>query len=381
MTGTLELTAGSVVGEAAHRAGVDPERFRFRDALDRLTGSLAREGRLTPDGARTVRATLVATLEQQITLDRLIERHPEILATPVPRPIVITGLLRTGTTLVHNLLAQHPGLRVPALWELMNPATERQDQQGYEVLADRAQHYVDEYNKVAPELPRIHFLDARRPDECQRLIGTTFASMVYEMRYRVPSYGAWLRDKDMVEEYRYHRRQVQAMLWRIPGAPVVLKCPFHLWSLTALAAVYPDARVIHMHRDPAETVPSTASLCSVIRRARSERVDRTEIGHQWLHRIEPIMTDVEETRRALPPGQVLDVRYRDLVRDPVAQIARICAFAGVPMTPAATTGAQAYLAANSATRHGRHDYHPAQFGLDAADLSRRFTAYRETFGC
>lgn len=381
MTGTLELTADSVVSEAARRRGVEPEEFRFRTSLDRLTDSLARESHLTAEGSRIVRSTLVATLELQITLDRLIARHPEIVTTPVPRPIFITGLLRTGTTLVHNLLAQHPDLRVPALWELMNPATERQNASGYTELADQAQRYVDEYHKVAPELPRIHFLDARRPDECQRLVGNTFASMVYEMRYRAPAYGAWLAGKDMTAEYQYHRRQVQAMLWRMPGAPVVLKCPFHLWSLTALTAAYPDARVIHMHRDPAETVPSTASLCAVIRRARSERVDRIEIGRQWLRRIEPVITDVADTRRAIPAGQVLDVRYRDLVRDPVAQIARICDFAGVPMTEAATTGAHAYLAGNGPARHGQHRYHPAEFGLDAADLSRRFTAYRETFDC
>ncbi|MEV4344461.1 sulfotransferase [Actinoplanes sp. NPDC049596] len=381
MTGILELTGASIVREAAQRQDADPAEFRFLEPLDRLADSLAREARLTPEGSRIVRSSLVATLERQITLDRLIHRHPEITATPVPRPIIITGLLRTGTTLVHNLLAQHPGLRVPALWELLDPATERLGAAEYEAMADRAQDYVDEYNRVAPQLPRIHFLDARRPDECHRLIGTTFASMVYEMRYRVPGYGAWLAGQDLTEQYRYHRRQLQALLWRVPGAPVVLKCPFHLWSLPALIAAYPDARIVHMHRDPAETVPSTASLCAAIREARSDRVDRAEIGPYWLRRIEPIITDVAATRRAVPAGQILDVRYRDLVRDPVGQAGRICDFAGVPMTAVATDAARAYLAGNGAGKHGRHEYHPADFGLDAAGLSRRFTAYRETFGC
>jgi hypothetical protein len=187
VTGTLELTADSVVSEAARRGGVEPEEFRFRASLDRLTDSLARESHLTAEGSRIVRSTLVATLEQQLTLDRLIARHPEIVTTPVPRPIFITGLLRTGTTLVHNLLAQHPHLRVPALWELMNPATERQDASGYTELAERTQRYVDEYHKVAPELPRIHFLDARRPDECHRLVGNTSWALSSTTRTRRPA--------------------------------------------------------------------------------------------------------------------------------------------------------------------------------------------------
>lgn len=381
MTGILALTADSILAEAAERAGVGTDDFHFEESLARLADALARQARLTPAGAPIVRSSLVATLEKQAALDRLIDRHPEILRTPVPRPVVITGLLRTGTTLVHNLLAQHPGLRVPALWELMNPATERLDPAGYEYLADRTQAYVDDYNKVSPALPKIHFLDARRPDECQRLVGNTFASMVYEMRYRVPSYGAWLAGRDLTEEYRYHRRQVQAILWRTPGAPVVLKCPFHLWSLPALMAVYPDARVVHLHRDPGETVPSTASLCAAIRVGRSDRVDRDEIGRQWLTRIEPVITDVGATRRAVPAGQLLDLRYRDLVGDPVAQVARICDFAGVTMTAAAETAMRAFLAGNGPAKHGRHSYTPAEFGLDAADLSRRFGDYRQTFDC
>jgi hypothetical protein len=248
-------------------------------------------------------------------------------------------------------------------------------------MADRAQAYVDEYNRMAPQLARIHFLDARRPDECHRLLGATFASMVYEMRYRVPEYGAWLAGRDLTAEYDYHRRQLQAIVWRIPGGPVVLKCPFHLWSLAALMRVYPDARIVHLHRNPAETVPSTASLCAAIRPARSGYVALPEIGRQWLARIEPVIADVAATRAAVPAGQLLDVRYRDLIADPLGVLGRISEFAGVPLTAEARTAMSRYLATNGQNRHGVHRYRAEDFGLDPADLSRRFAAYRGTFGC
>jgi hypothetical protein len=381
MVTTTELATEAIVADAAARTGVPPESFQFLTNLDRLASSLSDEARLTPSGRRAVAGALSSALVVQARLARLVERHPEIARWPVPRPVFVTGLLRTGTTLVHNLLAHHPGLRVPALWELMNPAEERGDTDRYRRLADEAQGYVDEYNRIAPDLRHIHYLDARRPDECHRLLGNTFASMVYEMRYRVPSYGAWLRDRDLTEEYHYHRQQLQALLWRSAGGPVVLKCPFHLWSIAELVAVYPDARIVQLHRDPAQTVPSTCSLCVAVREARSDQVDREEIGRQWLGRIDQVIGGVSAARELIPPGQLLDVRYADLVADPIGTVAEICDFIGVPMTGPAESAMRAYLRENSQTKHGVHRYRPEDFGLDGADLGHRFAQYRQTFDC
>jgi Sulfotransferase family len=376
-----ELTVDGIVAEAAVRTGADPAGFAFLDGLGRLADSLNSQGRLTPGGRGAVRAALVGSLATQAALDELCRRYPEIERQPVVRPVFILGLLRTGTTLLHNLLAQHPGMRVPQLWELMNPATPRLDATGYQRLADAAQSYVDDYNRLVPTLKAIHFLDARRPDECHRLVGNTFHSMVYEMRYRVPDFGAWLADRDLTEAYGYHRRQVRALAWRMPGNPLVFKCPFHLWSLRELLAVYPDARVVQLHRSPTETVPSTCSLCAAIRGARSDRVDHAEIGRYWLARIEAGLAANAEARSRVPAGQLLDVRYADLVADPVGTAARVCDFAGAPLTGEAEAAMRRYLDGNGQTRHGVHRYRPEDFGLDLADLDRRFAGYRDQFGC
>lgn len=379
MVTTVDLTDESVRAAAAARTGAPADSFLFPQALARLTRALDTEANLTPQGRVAVAGGLVSSLVTQARLAQLLTRHPEILAQPVNRPVIVTGLLRTGTTLVHNLLAEHPDLRVPALWELMNPAGERADPAAYERLADESQGYVDEYNARAPKLKHIHHLDARRPDECHRLLGNTFASMVYEMRYRVPSYGSWLRGRGLHEEYAYHRRQLQALLWRKPGGPVVLKCPFHLWSLDELLSTYPDARVVHMHRDPVATLPSTCSLCVAVREARTDQIDRAEIGRQWLSRVSPVIDDIDHTRVPVPPAQILDVSYAELMRDTVGTMARICTFAGAELTAEAETRMRRYLAQNGQAKHGVHRYRPEDFGLDTADLQTRFAAYRRRF--
>lgn len=375
-TELADLDPDGLRAEASRLTGTDG--FHFAEELDQLATALDGQARLTDDGRRAVRAGLVGALVTQAQLDDLVRRQPDIPDTPVPRPIFITGLLRTGTTLVHNLLAQHPDLRVPLLWELMNPAAGRLDDADQVRLTNRAQSYVEEYYQVAPDLAKIHFLDARRPDECHRLTGNALHSMVYEMRYRVPGYADWLARQDMTGAYRYHRLQLQAILWARPGHPVVLKCPFHLWRLDALLRVYPDARIVRMHRTPTATVPSTGSLCAAIRVARSGHLDRTEIGRQWLTRIESVLTG-DAARRAAPGGRVLDVRYADLVADPIGTLRRICDFAGVALTGTAAGRMRAYLAENPRTRHGVHRYTAADFGLREDDLDTRFADYRKQF--
>lgn len=377
----LAFAVDGLAADARAAVGAPPETpLRHLDALARLAAALDTEARLSAAGRPAVRAALVGALATQLRVAAAHREHPEIGRIPVAAPVFVIGLLRTGSTLVHNLLAQHPALRVPALWELMHPVSDDHTEAGFARLADATQTYVTEYYRVAPRLPAVHFLDARRPDECHRLTGNTFQTMVYEARYRVPSYSRWLAGADLTASYAEHRAQLQAILWRIPGGTVVCKDPFHLWSLPALAAAYPDARYIHLHRDPTEAVPSTCSLCVAIRMARSDRLDLPEIGRHWLAQIERAVRLAAAARRGPLAGRpVLDVRYRDLVRDPLGVLGTVCDFLGVPLTAAAERRMRAYLAENSQRKHGEHRYTAAEFGLSTADLDSRFTEYRDTY--
>ena len=380
MTALSAVLDPQVLAAAAReRAGAPPDApLRFLGPLQVLADALDREAGLTEAGARAVGSALTGALAAQLRLAAAYAEHPEIARVPVERPVFVIGLLRTGSTLVHNLLGLHPALRAPRLWELMNPVGGR-DRAEQDRLVTATQHYVDEYYKVAPLLPAIHFLDARRPDECHRLTGNAFRSMVHSMRYRVPSYGAWLAGQDLSDAYAFHREQLRAILWRRPGGPFVGKDPFHLWSLDALHAAYPDARYVHLHRDPAETVPSTCSLCAALRVARSDRVDRAEIGRQWLAEVDRALPLVMAARSGpLAGAPVLDVRYRDLVADPVRMLGTVLDFLGEPMTGEVERRMRAWMEADR-HRPGAHRYTAEDFGLSAAELDRRYADYRDTY--
>jgi hypothetical protein len=294
-----------------------------------------------------------------------------------PRPVFITGLLRTGTTFLHNLLAHHPGLRAPRLWELMSVADPRPPQMRIDECAD----YVERYYRAAPEFRAIHPLDPRLPEECHRLTANSFRHFIYGLRYNVPSYMDWLDRQPMTAAYRFHQLQLYCLLSADPEPPgvVVLKCPSHLWHLDALARVYPDATVIRLHRDPKVAIGSVCSLTAAVRAARSDDVSPSEIGAHWLDRAARALANTHrgEAPTDRPP---LDIRYADLVADPLRVAAGICEHIGVPVTAEARAAMARYLAAGADKPATAHRYRLTGFGLDADGLDRRLAGYRAEFG-
>lgn len=363
-----------LAGEARRQAGVDPERpLRFLDGLSELANALDGEARLTDAGRQHARRALVAALVTQLRVDRLSEHLPPLTV----RPVFITGLLRTGTTFLHNLLSQHPEIYAPPLWRMMAPA----DRRPPGVLIEECANYVAEYYRAAPDFRAIHPLDPMLPEECHRLSANTFRHFIYGVRYRVPSYLEWLERQSVVPAYRYHREQLRCIMAAdSPGRhrTVVLKCPSHLWHLDSLARVYPGATVIRLHRQPSVAVASVCSLTATVRAARSSYVDRAEIGRYWRARADAVLPGMRRDA-AGAAVRVIDVRYPDLVSDPLGVAEQVCAGIGLSMGAAARQHLSVFADKRNATAARTHRYRAEDFGLTAADLDQRYAGYRAEF--
>ncbi|MEU3157364.1 sulfotransferase [Streptomyces griseoincarnatus] len=374
----------------AHDTAVlDPDRIteltggpagdaRADEALRRLTAALDREARLTPAGRAVTAESLVAALRTRRQAEALAAADPGLRESPPRAPLFVTGPLRSGTTLLHSLLATLPGTRAPKLWELMAPADPAPDAQ----LVERARRYVNEYYRAAPAFRAIHPLAADEPEECHRLTGTTFADDIYALRHRVPSYAGWLAGQERRWVFEQHRLLLNCLLRRGEHDAVpVLKGPSHLWHLDALGAVYPDARVVRLHRPPATALASVCSLTRVVRGARSDQVDPEEIGAYWF---DHLATALDATHPAGEDGvnglAVLDVRYSDLIADPVAVVAGIAAFAGLDFGAPQTAAIRSRLAERPQHRHGVHTYTLEDFGLERPAVDARFARYTADFG-
>ncbi|MEU1850933.1 sulfotransferase [Streptomyces sp. NPDC019990] len=368
-----ELDPGTLVAEARRIERDEQTPLGFLPDLERLAGAIDTEAGLHTRGRQRARAALVASLVTQLRVRRMTREVPELSRTRI-QPVFITGLLRTGTTFLQHLLAQHPDLRSPALWETMAPASPARDEE----LIAACEAYIDEYYRAAPDFRSIHLLQARLPEECHRLTANSFRHSIYALRYHVPGYVAWLREQSMVPAYDFHREQLRTVLWRRPGTPVLLKCPSHLWYGDDLAKVYPDAKVIRMHRSPSVAVPSVCSLTATVRAARSDTVDREEIGRYWLAGAAEALNGLRKDKgpHTTPP---LDLRFRDVVADPLAAAERVCDYIGVPMTAQARQRMTAFMAAENDATAGTHSYTAEEFGLTERGMTERFAPYLAEF--
>ena len=354
----------------------------FREPLRLVLRGLETEARLTLLGRVVARRDLLGLLVNRLRLTEDRKRHPGIAEQDIARPIFIIGLPRTGTTLLHHLLSQDPASRAPQAWEVMAPspppeaATYASDPR-----IDEAERKLQWLDWLAPDFKAIHPLGARLAIECIAILSHSFLSSRFHTTYRLPTYQAWLKTQDVRPAYAYHRRFLQHLQWRTPAERWVLKAPAHFYALESLFAVYPDALVVQTHRDPRTVLASVASLTLTLQSAFAEPLDLEEIGQEvvqsWTEGLARAMR-VRQTG-AVPAERFVDVRYHELLADPIGTIRRVYTHFGLPLTAEAERRLRGHLAGNPQHKHGRHAYSLEAFGLDAASLDPYFRSYREFF--
>jgi hypothetical protein len=378
-----ELRPEPLLAEAARRTGLsDFGDDAFREPLRLLFGSYESEARLTTFGRLLVRRDALRLLENRLHLVDAWSRHPEILTAEVRAPLFVLGLPRTGTSILHELLAQDPANRVPMTWEVQRlfPAPERASFESDPRIEEAERHFAG-IDRVLPDFKRIHRMGARLPQECVALTCHDFASLVFHTSHRVPGYQRWLDGADLRGVYASHKRQLQYLQWRCPGERWALKSPGHLWALDALLTVYPDARIVQTHRDPLRVLSSLAHLVTVLRSLASDAVDPVEIGADWSARLADGLARTSAVRDSgiLPAERVFDLQFANFVGNEIPTIRALYHHFGLALSEAAEAGMRRYLDAHPKDDQGAHRYRLADAGLDASAERRRFATYQERF--
>jgi hypothetical protein len=380
----VRLDEPALLAEASRRTRLDDfGDAAFREPLRLLVQSLEREAALTLFGRILARREIVHVLENRLRMTAERRRHPEMDAGSVRAPLFIVGLPRTGTSILHELMAVDPANRVPMTWEVQQPwpPPERATYDDDPRIAAVERHFAG-IDRVLPDFKRMHPMGARLPQECVALTAHDFASMMYSTSYRIPSYQAWLDGTDLRWVYAAHRRQLQYLQWRVPAERWVLKSPGHLWALDALAAVYPDARIVQTHRDPLKVVASLTSLVTVLRGLASDAIDPLEIAREWNALLARGLAQAMRVRAAGTLGsiRVLDIQFGEFMADPIGMMRRIYTHFGMSLSADAEARMQRFLAANPADKHGSHTYTLAATGLDLDVERQRYADYQARYG-
>lgn len=379
----LPLDAKQMMAEACRATGLsDYGDDWFIEPLTVLINSLNNEAELTTVGRLVARAEISRTLQYRLKVEDQIDRHPEILQGEVASVHVVTGLGRTGTSILHELLTLDPDNRVPMQWEMMYPVpapeTATFDSDARIEKADLEIRYME---KVVPAIRTMHENAGDLPNECIFLFAFAFASDLFSGRFNLPGYDAWMATNDLTPAYAYHKRMLQFLQWKNPKSRWVLKAPSHLARLPCLFKTYPDVKVAITHRDPLRVLASVSNLLSSLKYMHSDSINyaadlqRVSFGNAYLcqHMVDQRNAD------DLPLDQIVDVRYSDLLSDPVGTVKKLYEQWGIPFTQGLADRIKIYLAEKPKGKHGVHSYSFADTGLNLEDERARFAGYQAYF--
>jgi hypothetical protein len=354
----------------------------MREPLAVLCDSLDHEMMLSAAGRISAHRRLLGILVTRLRLEALWKRRPEILALPVESPWFVVGLPRSGTTLLHRLLARDPALRSAPFWELLNPLPlgdiegPQPDPDPRIALAEEA---LSALHRVAPELVQMHEMEAEAPDEELNLLALGFCSMGFEFSFTVPSYVRYYAQQDHTAGYRYFRRVLQTLQWLRGGRHWVLKAPSHMEQLRPLLAVFPDARIIQTHRDAVTATVSLVSLTCYGVRNYFDHPNPLLMGQSLSGAVERLLRGIARDRAADDP-RFVDVQFAEMMADPIAMVRKIYTSAGRELSPQTEQAMRAWLATHRRGKHGVHEYSALDFGIDVGERQRALRFYHERFG-
>ncbi len=350
----------------------------FFEAISRLLESCQRESRLNLIGRIALRSDLLHTLCSRLMMERDRQLYRGIAQEEIREPLFIVGLPRSGTTLLHTLLAADPEHRVPLTWEVMTPSPPTGDNERRRI--QRATQRCNCLNWLAPTFRHVHAVGAELPQECVGLMTPSFMSDQFDTMYYVPSYRAWFFRQDLLPAYEYHRRFLQHLQFRRGARRWILKAPTHMSALPTLLSVYPDALFVQTHRAPLEAMASVSSLITILRRVFSDAVDPFMVCRDAIQYWSQTLDTFLQERDRLPRKRICDLDFLEIRRDPIAAIRRIYQHFGWLLSPEAEQRMRAVLARQPREQYGNHRYDLSQFGFDPAEAARAFAAYCEQFG-
>ena len=352
----------------------------FRRHLQVLLRAYDEESRLNPFGLMMVNQELAGILKSRLSVQAAWKREPGVLEAPIRRPIFILGLPRTGTTALHQLLAEDPDNQVLEYWLAAAPGPRpprerwRSDPRYKQaVFGLKVVYFLD------PGLKAIHLLTADGPDECRHLFLQSFLDHTLDSNATIPSYTKWFREQDMRPAYARHRDILKLIQSPTPERRWLLKYPAHMRHLEILLEIYPDACIVQTHRDPARVLPSVCSLVAGWRGIYEDSVDRRGLGHWQLDMYAGMVGHAMAVRDASDRARFFDVAFAELVADPLAVVTRMYRHFGLPLSERAERRMRAWHAGNPQARHGGHHYRAEDFGLSEDEIAQRFAAYTERF--
>lgn len=345
----------------------DPDKDTWQEGLQILLRDHDQARILTDRGEGILKRRYVNALAARMQVDDFIRQHPEVLDTPIKRPVFILGLVRTGTTMASYLMDADPATRSLLRWEAYKvtpPAAPGASRIDPRCLEEKAQD--EELIKQNPGMFATHYEAADGPTECVHMLAQDFRSMMFTAMTSTPVYADWLLDCDMSSAYEHRKRVFHILQSTNPGR-WVLKMPSDSVFIPWIFKTFPDARIIWTHRDPYQAFASSFSMRSNARKIFNKDIDIDYMRCKWplqlsLHLRRPLELAKERS------DDFYHLYYDELTADPVVEMKKVYAWLGDDWTEAAETGMSQWLEENPQNRFGKHSYSLEEWGFTKKEL-------------
>jgi len=375
----IHLYADAILEEAQVNTGLnDFGPVEFREALDVLLETYDTHYK-TQKGRKKSYRRVVGLLATRLRVAEALRKAPEITDRPIPRPMVLTGLPRSGTSALFNLLGSDPAARALLLWETQFP----DPMEGLEPGAPDPRHdaieaYYEKSRETNPEFTKMHYSSADTPEECVLLHAYSLSGVHIGTEVMLEPYASWYRRQDLHGMYAYYRMLLQMLDWQRPGERWLLKAPAHMWAIDALIDTFPDVSIIWTHRNPLACIPSICSMTHILFEGQVE-LSKQELG--------PIVMDFYATslerglavRDKSDPARFIDVNHDDFVDNSMGVVKRIYKHFDLSIDGRANQAMKDHVEANPKGRHGKHEYHLDDWGMTSEEIITRFAPYIERF--
>lgn len=325
----------------------------------------------------------VHMLKQRLLAEQAFKSQPTILDNAIEKPVVITGLVRTGSTALHYLMARDPNRQHLQYWLAENPMPRPAvDNWAEHPNFQGSKASLDMMYQASPKLKAIHYMAADWPEECGHLMAQTFTDDYWQCGRKASHYNSWYEQADLVPTYRQHKKLLQWIGSNDVNKPWLLKYPVHMKHLKSFLSVYPDARVIWTHRDPAVVMSSYASLIEGFREisVEADSLDRADILKEQMEIWAAAAERAIDVRQQFPQAQFYDMHFNQFVEDPVAQVKAAYRQFGIEWTAAAEAALAQWNADNPQHKHGKHSHSGAELGVSREQILDRFADYIDHFG-
>ena len=375
--GLKTLSVQALLDRARADTGLDDfGDMWFLAPLEKLVDCVNKEaGLIAPDAGAGMR--IASALSDRLKLMKYLKDHPEALDEKIDVACVVVGLPRTGSTVMHRLLASSPKLTSLYWWETTFPLPFEGEKPGDPTpRQEMAKQVVDHLLESWPDFESIDPIEAMVVAEEVILLDRTFMSSSYDSMMNVPSYGFWMADQDHEAAYRDLLLWIKAIQHQSPwrrGRKWVLKTPHHvLGGMNGLMKVFPGVKLVMTNRDVADVIPSYCSMCASMSVNTSTTYRREDQGAYWTSRFKTGLERFAALRKQLPADQVIDVDYRDTVSDPVGTLEKVMVAIGLGFDEADRAAAEACVAENARDKRPRHKYSAEEFGLTKEQIARDF---------